>query len=125
VAFSDFKHRVNRIGGLNVKLGNGVSADTFGRLLAKIAHSYAVSQFGWGNFTPCLPRVIVGEPPYDDDLLRFVGTGIIEDEKSAKRHELGWEVRRNRAGQALIVVRIRLFAEYNMPSHYIVAGKLV
>ena len=34
---------------------------TLARALAKIAHGFAVAQFGIDGFRPCLPKLILGE----------------------------------------------------------------
>ena len=90
-------------------------ASTFGRVLAKIAHSYAVAMLGLGNFKSFLPALILtrGGP-----LSYYVGCGI-KSEPSEWLHEIGivpWD-------DNLIVVRIRLFANYDMPTYMIVAGQ--
>jgi len=120
-AVSDLNQRIKRMpGGLQFQLGGGVSAETFGRMLAKIAHAFAVATLGLHGFTPFLPPVIIGQPPYR--LGRFVGSGMIEEQKSKERHEIRLTLMKDLRGTDLIMVRIRLFGDRGCPSHYVVAG---
>jgi len=119
---SDFGKKVAKVKGLHVKLGGGIRADTFGRFLAKIAHSYVVAKHGIDGFIPCLQPVIIGEPPYDHDLSRFVGSSLAEEPVGSENHEIEIIPRKSSSGQNLIVARIRLFARQPMPVYYVVAG---
>jgi hypothetical protein len=120
-AVSDLNQRIKRApGGLQFRLGNGVSAETFARMLAKIAHAYATATLGIDGFTPFLPPTIIGEPPYR--LARIVGSGVIEEQKSKERHEIQLTRMKDLRGADLIMVRIRLFGDRGCPSHYVVAG---
>lgn len=120
-AVSDLNRRIKSTpGGLQFRLGGGVSAETFARFLAKIAHAYATATLGADGFTPFLPSVIIGEPPYH--LARFVGSGVIEERKSTERHEIQLTPMKDLRGTDLIMVRIRLFGDRDCPSHYVVAG---
>jgi hypothetical protein len=120
----DFEHRVHRLGGkIQIKLGEEGSDEIFARLLAKIAHVYAVAELGFDGFEPWLLPIILGEPSqFATNYL--VGTGIMEEPRSQLLHEVGFS--NDVAVKDVAVVRIRLFANLQRPSraHYVVVGRL-
>ncbi len=116
----DFGRKVDKAKGVHFALN--FPAESFGRFLAKIAHSYAVAELGVNGFVPCLKSVLVGEAPYDHDLCRFVGSSLIEEPIGTQNHEIGIVPRTSFSRKVLIVVRIRLFSRFPMPTYYIVAG---
>jgi HNH endonuclease len=105
----------------NTRLTKPFSAMAFGRLLAKIAHSYTVAERGFGSFTALLPDIILGKGPLM--LNSFVGSGITIAPSSQKLHELSlsesWTAP---SGKPLLVCSIRLFSNLAMPTHYVVFG---
>lgn len=113
--------RINKMRGLKINLGGGISAETFGRYLAKIAHSYAVYRLGYGGFNACLPSLIVGDPPYYG-VTHFVGSNQFDEPKAAERHTLDLATWHDVKGQKLLVVKVRLFADLGLPIHHIVVG---
>jgi HNH endonuclease len=120
-AVSDLNERIKRTAaGLHFRLGGGISAETFGRMLAKIAHAFAVAELGIDGFKPLLPPVIIGDPPYR--LARFVGSGLTDEPKSKDCHETGISYPHDVQGTKLVQVRIRLFGDRSCPAHYVVAG---
>jgi hypothetical protein len=119
---SDFQIRVRKLGGLQIRLGGGITAEPFGRMLAKIAHAYTVAEIGLSSFEPCLRPCIIGSPPFDNILKRFVGSALLEEPRGKQNHEIELLKRTGYYGQELFVVRIRLFAKFGMPSHYVVSG---
>lgn len=121
----DFELRVMRLGGtIKVKLGEKGSIDIFARLLAKIAHVYAVAELGLDGFEPWLPPLILGEPS-TFRIGDLVGTGFLPDPPSADLHEVGFSL--DSASKDAIVVRIRLFANLQHPAlaHYAVVGRSI
>jgi hypothetical protein len=93
--------------------------DRWGRMLAKIAHSYATAYYGHGKFRPFLLEVI---DKTSVDPTMFVGG-----------NEYGFSVRDNlhevKIGSAvdisynkLIIVQVQLFASFGLPTYYCVAG---
>jgi hypothetical protein len=48
---------------------------------------YAVYEFQIGGFIPCLTPCIIGSPPYDADLGRFVGGTLFDEPNGTQRHE--------------------------------------
>lgn len=120
----DFKERVRRVGGLNHIIGGGISFVLFGRFLAKIAHAYASAEIGLDSFVPYLPMIIIGDPPYDNLLGQYVGSGLIDEIKDQGDHEIRITSRTSPLGKKLIVVRLRLFSQFSPPTYYIGAGIL-
>jgi hypothetical protein len=109
-------------GNVNIIRRGGFHAPVFGRMLAKVAHSYAVAECGLEGFKPVLPNLIrnIG-PQY---LSRYIGSEIIlgPEPNSANRHELSIELYNGVEAKDFLVVRLRLFANRGMPTYYIVAG---
>jgi hypothetical protein len=112
----DFGERVNRIDGqVNLIDRNPVSSLSLGRMLAKIAHSYALAKLGPASFTPLLREVILGDEPYY--VARFVGgNGALRDRPSMDRHSASLEWQPRIDGKLFLVVTVRLFGDLNLPS---------
>lgn len=122
----DFEHRVKRLGGsIHVKLGGPDSLLTFARLLAKIAHVYAIAELGPDSFEPWLPPIILQEEPSQFGIMDLVGTGRLDEPPSKYRHEVSFAHGMTVYGE--LVVRVRLFGDLHAPSraHYVVVGKPV
>lgn len=96
------------------------NVELFARMLAKIGHSFATAEIGYGNFRPLLPEFILGRV-YNPQYL----IGGRQDPLPAgeNRHELSWEIRKSLDGRSLIVVTIRLFSNLRFPVYYVVAGE--
>lgn len=103
--------RIGRVGPLN-----------FARMLAKIAHCYAIARFGSDSFEPMLPSLILGridwgqlfvggdasaEPPYQSGILHDV---------------FRMDCRRDN-GPDYLGVAIRLFAMMGMPRYHVIVGR--
>jgi HNH endonuclease len=94
----------------------------FARMLAKIAHSYAVAELGYGSFRPMVVDLILGKM---DNISYAVG-GDWESEPPVKdgRHLLSIhyliDVDRKRAW---IVADIRLFSSIGTPTYHVVVGE--
>jgi hypothetical protein len=54
---------VRAMGGTSVTIRKAFTPDNFFRLIAKIAHCYAVAVWGYGTFKPYLTGVILGSEP--------------------------------------------------------------
>ncbi|WID96989.1 hypothetical protein QO058_01510 [Bosea vestrisii] len=95
----------------------GDSAD-LGRMLAKIAHGYAVAELGYGNFEPYLLNIILGKPPMH--LGHYVGGLFGDAPKGADLHEIRlsdfW-------GSQHVAVEIHMFADRSLPKYLVIAGK--
>jgi hypothetical protein len=66
---AEFKHRLDRLGA-GAAYVQMFHPEMFCRMLAKLAHSYAIAELGFGGFEPFLPDVILGRTP---SISRFVG----------------------------------------------------
>lgn len=89
---------------------------SFFRMLAKIAHSYAVATLRIDGFKPLLREFILEEN--DQVTTPFVG-GIPEDQPAqTSLHVIDMEPH-----DTLVVVRLRLFAMLGAPTYRVVAGR--
>jgi hypothetical protein len=95
-------------------------AEAIARMVAKIAHGYAVDFFGLDAFEPFLQSAILG---LTDDIGRWVGTpgGSLFAEPAARGH-------RFRVGTfedtTLIIAGVHLFADAGTPEYLAVVGQL-
>lgn len=96
----------------------GDAAD-HGRLLAKIAHAYAVAELGIGGFRHCLNNIILNKPPLH--IGHYVGGLFGDSPQGDDLHEilLGHEF----WGDTRVVVEIQLFADRAMPKYVVIAGE--
>jgi hypothetical protein len=118
---TDFRHRVIRGGNqFRFQIGSKVVEELFRRMLAKIGHAYAVAELGLGGFQPFLPNLILGEAAHSSSYL--VGGGLLDEPRTCERHQIEINRQTGINGQKLVVVRIRIFGDLDMPSHYVVAG---
>ena len=93
----------------------------FARMLAKIAHTYAIAEFGMESFEPMLKEIILGR----DDRLPFLVGGdetVPTPDTEPCLHNI---YRQDCAisGVHYILVAIRLFAFIGMPRYLVVVGK--
>jgi hypothetical protein len=104
--------------------GKGVRVATFSnlifsRMLAKIAHSYAVAEWGFHSFRPVLLDLILGRT---DTIAYWVGgNGPIKPADPTGLHRL--ELRREMLlGTEYVVCHIRLFCNFGAPEYRVVVG---
>jgi hypothetical protein len=94
-------------------------ADTYGRMMAKIAHAFAVAEVGLDGFAPVLQPTILSE---QEDPFQFVGCQEQADlPKQSWLHEMSflcWEQK----GACYLVVKVRLLAHLGAPEYYVVVG---
>jgi HNH endonuclease len=119
------KYRANSVGIMGIEPTGRGAEDDYGRMLAKIAHSYAAAELGCGNFDPFLVHVIRGVKPYY--LPYFIGS--ISDFGGSKAlsddlHEISLD-HNFPSAEPYIIVRLRLFANRNTPTHLIVVGRRI
>jgi hypothetical protein len=118
----DLFERADRLGGkVNLVRRGGFDALIFGRMVAKIAHSYAVAELGISGFRFLLPDLILGNPTIH--AAQLIGGGLLPEPAGPDRHEISLKRRLRLDGREFWVTRIRLFADLDMPPHYIVAGE--
>jgi hypothetical protein len=95
----------------------------FGRMLAKIAHAYAIANEGMGKFEPILVPLILGR---SNILPHFIGGD--SDLPSppppgeGQLHDL-WMGKCSINGELYLYATIRLFAFMGMPRYLVIAGK--
>jgi hypothetical protein len=96
--------------------------DTFGfsRMLAKIAHAYAIAEFGQGCLRPLLADYVRAGEGMKPSL---VGGSTVIEAPSELLHELGHATERVE-GADYLVVRVRLFAQLAAPTYFVVAGEV-
>lgn len=120
---ADLRRRTDKLGGkINLIARGGFDALLFGRMLAKIAHSFAVAELGLNGFRPLLNDLILGQPT--THAAQFVGGGISPDPKGLERNEISVSVISG-VHRDYHVVRLRLFADLEMPTYEIVVGEPV
>jgi hypothetical protein len=113
------KYRANSVSIVGVDKAHRMDAGDFGRMLAKIGHSYAVAQLGLDGFKPVLSNIIRGQRPFF--LTHYIGSQVVTTEQGTDLHEVSFDKTSLAAG-AFVVVRVRLFASYNTPAHLVVVG---
>jgi hypothetical protein len=91
------------------------------RMLAKAAHSYAVAELGLGSFRPFLLGIIHNQAPLN--LSHFIGSSICKPDAPTDLHEIGFAPRGMIGGEELVIVKVRLFANLQGQTHYIVVGE--
>lgn len=117
---------VERTAKLGGSVGNTRKVDMplFSRMLAKIAHSYAVARYGLNAFQPFLPPLILGD--VDNARLLVGGYAHIDEPfhiyDGDKAHYLepgfltGWRAK------SLLIVHVQLFVPFEMPVYQVVTG---
>jgi HNH endonuclease len=90
----------------------------FGRMLAKMAHSYAMAERGLNSFQPFLTHMIRGVRPYHQNY--FIGSQPSTGAPGTDLHEIDFVTMPS--FDRLLVIRIRLFANFNTPAHLVVVG---
>jgi hypothetical protein len=120
--FDDF---VKQRGAKEGRVAAGISPQQFARVMAKIAHSYAVARLGLRGFRPLLLDLILGRDVQRAPEL-VGGDPQTPPPAGGKVHELDLLPH-----PKLVVVKIRLFAsssiegEHAMPVYIVVAGETV
>jgi hypothetical protein len=122
----EFDEWAKRQGVKSARLDVQQMAAPFARMLAKVAHSFAVATPGVDGFKPFLPDMILGR---DKDHLPYLigGDPNTPAPASGCLHQLSHETRVV-DDKHLIVARIRLFAGSHtegrgMPVYYVVVGE--
>lgn len=117
-----------RLNALRAKYGQNVgfptfgTAETVGRLLAKIAHCYAAAELGVDCFRPYLLGIIRNQDPML--LHHVVGSAAGKAPVSDDLHETSILPAGQIGDPKLIVVRIHLFANVDgTAAHYAIAGE--
>jgi hypothetical protein len=94
----------------------------FARLLAKIAFSYAVAEYGLGGFTPLVVDIILGR---SDDYFYTVGGSLdIQDAIPGGDHITDIKIFCRSLKRALLFVEVRLFSQIRTPTYHVVVGEI-
>lgn len=88
------------------------------RVIAKIAHSYAVAKLGIDGFVPCLTHFIRDESA--KGLLNLIG--CVQDDEPETEHMHSLSIMGEVGDLGLVVVRVRLFGNFKMPTYLAVVG---
>jgi hypothetical protein len=124
----EFGERLNALRakyrGDKVEFMNGGSAEAVGRLLAKVAHAYAVAELGLDAFTPYLLGIIRNQDP--SLMSHLIGSAMSEAPVSQDMHDIEILAPEVLGSGQLVVVKFHLFANLKgMPAHYVIAGERV
>jgi hypothetical protein len=93
------------------------------RTLAKIGHSFAVAEFGWGSFTP-LPQNIDTILCRSEDVGYTVGGDMeLSPPILDAGHVVNGRIWIRPLQQPLLIMDIRLFASIHTPNFHVVVGK--
>lgn len=109
-----------RAGGDGYRLPVTFDPTAIARMIAKIAHGYAVEFLGVDGFEPFLPDAILGK---SDDVGRWVGSldGSLFEESPNQGH-------RARVGNykdsRLLIAGVHLFADAGTPEYLVVVGEM-
>jgi hypothetical protein len=116
----DFEHQSKTHGRFGFQIAD-LKPNHFARMIAKIAHSYAVAEFGLGAFPPLLTGIVrAGE-----DYRSFIGSDLMEESRPTREgfHVVGhsWTLR---DGFAWPIINIQLFAQYRAPVYHAMVGPI-
>jgi hypothetical protein len=113
------KYRTHKVEIVGVDKSHRMDDGDYGRMLAKIAHAYAVAALGERKFAPLLTHIVKGIRPYN--LTYLIGSQPQTISEPTALHEISVEDNFPSA-EHLVVVRIRLFAPWKTPAHLVVTG---
>src|SRR5262245_60302076 len=97
-----------------------MNPDAYARMLAKIAHAYAVAELGESAFWPKLRRFIRGRPM---KALQWIGGDLAVPKPEHRLHDIQWRIQRTGPTNYL-VVSLRLFSFIGSPQYHVVVGEL-
>jgi|TARA_R100000005_G_scaffold22285_1_gene9568 hypothetical protein len=102
-----------------------IKGDVYGRMLAKIAHGYAIAEVGQDKFEAILSKIIT-----DANSRPFDWIGCLNQTPKINLaaepqilHKLSLEWWETKLG-LLLVVKIRLFAYLGAPEYHVIVGKI-
>jgi hypothetical protein len=132
---NDFHARAERLAerGGQINLIGRMPAEphSFARMLAKIAHSYAMAKLGPKAFRPLLREIILGEKPnYPPHFIGGTsppdyGNALSRQKRSSARYCVSHEWRPRLDQGSFLIVTIRLFGDYGMPIFQVVTGERI
>lgn len=98
-----------------------LNPNAYARMLAKIAHAYAVAELGESAFKPVLRRFIRGKQKGPSSY--WVGGELNLPAAEPHLHDIRWRVTPSNVG-VLVIVELRLFAFFGGPRYHVVVGTL-
>jgi len=93
------------------------SAPEFFRLVAKIAHAFAVAELGMGSFVPFLIPII--RDADTSNSVQYIGGLKATEPATTGLHELSFDYSRS----DVVAVRIRLLSALETPTYYVAVGR--
>lgn len=108
--------------GEGIKLGRVRPLD-YARMLAKIAHSYAVARFGESSFEPLLPNLIIGKDAHAPHLVGGDKSGAPLNDQPQTLHDI-YPQACDIGDVPYLLIGLRLFAFMGMPRYLIATGKI-
>ena len=105
--------------GSAVRLGQ-IKPRFFGQMVAKIAYSWAVAEFGYGNFKPLVTDFILGKTGI---MNHWVGGDWEIPPPTKAAFEIKGTVREER-GRKFLLVNVRLFSFFETPQYHVVVGEI-
>lgn len=105
------------------RIGVSLMADSrmFARMLAKIGLGLAVASLGMQGYEPLVRELILNGSHRHGVVGGFTGTGRV-DPKTTSLHTVSLITNNGLPGR-FIIAEIRLFAEFNGPTNYVVVGR--
>ena len=119
----DVQSRIKRIDAEKVRMNQAFPAGAFFRLLAKIAHGFAIAQYGPKAFKPFLPDLILDHCQNIPDYIGNVPEDFPQDAIPEALHEIKLQ-RKETEGAIYLVANIQLFANLGAPIYQVVVGEL-
>jgi hypothetical protein len=98
-----------------------MNIDAYCRMLAKIAHSYAVAELGSGSFRPVLHEFIRGKPL--EQAWHWIGSDTAVPPAEQRLHDIQWSAPTVN-GINYVMVSLRLFSFIGSPRYHIIVGEL-
>jgi hypothetical protein len=99
-----------------------INVDAYCRMLAKIAHSYAVAELGWNSFRPVLAEFICGKVL--ERGWHWIGGDTELPPPEQHLHDIKWGALTVN-GTNYVMVSLRLFSFIGSPRYDIVVGELI
>lgn len=107
---------------IKVGVAHTANSKIFAQMLAKIALGIAVARFGVAGFEPLVRDFILAKPnEYGHWVGGFAGTTRAEP-RTTQLHSINLMANAGPLG-TLIIVEVRLFAEFGGPTNYVVVGR--
>jgi hypothetical protein len=95
--------------------------EAYCRMLAKIAHSYAVAELGEAAFRPVLREFIRGKPL--EHAWHWIGSDTATPPPEQRLHDIQW-LASTVNGFNYVMVSLRLFSFIGSPRYHIIVGEL-